>query len=386
MRRSFLVNEKKYTASRGTTKPVIPSGFLLLFPLGPDIPGQLCEIFHKAPFLRHMLTKQDQRRRGVLEELHPYLQQVEDVIRSEANAFDPAVEGYISCLLETGGKRIRPTLALLGGGAVSGTPSDKQIRLGLVVELIHIATLVHDDIMDGAELRRQMPTAVARWGSGLSVLLGDALFAHAMQLASEFNDTHVSRKVAQAAKEVCSGEILQTQRRFDLNLNVTDYFKIIQMKTAALFSVSTELGAYFAGGDSAAQESLWTYGNKLGIAYQIYDDSLDLIGSEEKVGKTLGTDLAKGKLTLPVIYLMERATQSQKSKLNKLIINREPLDVSILAGIADYEGAIEKALGTSKRLLNEGLAAVKELPDNRYRDGLEELVEYVIDLVNSCRK
>ena len=325
------------------------------------------------------------RQKSCLKHIQPHLDQVESAILEQSKSFDPAIEGYVHYLLDTGGKRIRPSLAILCGGAVAGEPTEEHRRLGLILELIHIATLVHDDIMDGAKIRRQAPTASAKWGNALSVLLGDALFAHALQLTSYFEDPAISRLITQASKDVCTGEIIQTQRQFDLNFTKADYMRVIELKTAALFAAATEIAARLSSDDPTVAEHMRAYGIKLGTAYQIYDDSLDLLGDEAETGKTLGTDLAKGKLTLPVIYLIDSATESQKTKLNRLIINREPLDTSILAGIADYEGAIERSLTEAKTLLSEAKGHVDCLRDNFYRDGLIEIVDYVEKLVDSCR-
>ena len=289
-----------------------------------------------------MITQQGSKN-ACLVRIRPYLKEIETEILAEATSFDPAVEGYMSYLLDTGGKRIRPSLAMLAGGAISGEPNEDHKRLGMIVELIHIATLVHDDIMDEAKIRRQMPTASAKWGASLAVLLGDCLFAHALQRSTEFDDIEVSRMITKAAKAVCTGEIIQTQRQFDLNLSKADYWRIIELKTGALFAVATEVAGVLSAAPRDICDHLRDYALKLGIAYQIYDDALDLLGDEKETGKTLGSDLAKGKLTLPVIHLLETATESQKAKLNRLIINREPLDTTILASIADYEGSIERA-------------------------------------------
>jgi octaprenyl-diphosphate synthase len=182
------------------------------------------------------------------------LERVEASILEQARAFDPGVEGYVSYVCKTSGKRIRPALAVLSGGATGGT-HEGHTRLSVILELVHIASLVHDDIMDGADIRRQVPTAVAKWGSSLSVLLGDSLFAYALELATEFDDTHVCRTIAKASRDVCSGEILQTQRRFDLNLSVADYLKMIEMKTAALFAAASELGARLNNQPESIQHS-----------------------------------------------------------------------------------------------------------------------------------
>jgi octaprenyl-diphosphate synthase len=218
---------------------------------------------------------------------------VEERIRQQARAFDPAVEPYVAYAIESHGKRLRPALALLAGGA-TGYIGPGHFDLAVVVELIHAATLVHDDILDGADKRRGQPTANAKWGNAISVLLGDCLFAHALKLSTSFQNGEVGRRIAHAASDVCSGEIIQTQRRFDLKLSVPDYYKIIEMKTAALFAAACELGAFINEAAPETISALRMFGLRLGTAYQIYDDMLDLAGDEMKVGKTLGSDLRKG--------------------------------------------------------------------------------------------
>jgi octaprenyl-diphosphate synthase len=336
-----------------------------------------------TPEVCRMLTHEE-RDKFPFDLVRPQLESVETSIRALARGFDPALEGYVSYVTGTSGKRIRPALAILAGGAVTGHASEANLRLGVVLELIHIATLVHDDIMDGAEIRRNVPTANARWGSSLSVLLGDCLFARALDLSTEFEDNAITRKIARAAQDVCTGEIIQTQRRFDLNLSRDIYFKIIRLKTAALFAAATELGAALSGQPPDIQERLRSYGDKLGAAYQIYDDCLDLVGDEEAVGKTLGTDLAKGKLTLPILNLIDSASDAQRAKLSRLLIQQEPIDVTVLAGIADYQGAIESAVRTACRFLAEARDDVIVLPPNESAQALEQVTHYLEARLQQC--
>ena len=312
------------------------------------------------------------------------LECVEAAILDQARAFDPGVEGYVSYVCRTSGKRIRPALAVLAGGATGGT-HEGHTRLSVILELVHIASLVHDDIMDGADIRRAQPTAVAKWGSSLSVLLGDALFAYALELATEFDDSHVCRTIAKASRDVCTGEILQTQRRFDLNLSVEDYLRMIEMKTAALFAAAAELGARLNHQSDAMQAALRDYGLKLGTAYQIYDDCLDLVGDEKTVGKTLRTDLARGKLTLPVLYLLMNATDTQKQKLNSMLLKGEPMDTAILASIADYEGAVDRAVKFAQGLLASALEDLVGLAASPHKQALEDIVGYLHSLLDQCR-
>lgn len=317
--------------------------------------------------------------------VRPELEIVEASIREQVRAFDPAVEPYVSYVCNTSGKRIRPALAILVGGALSQL-GENQRKIGVVLELIHMATLVHDDIIDGAVTRRMVPTANAKWGSGLSVLLGDALFSHALALATEFGEISICRKVGRASREVCQGEIVQTQRRFDLSLTKADYFRIIEMKTGALFAAASGISAALAGADPETEQRLYDYGLKLGTVYQIYDDCLDLVGSEEAVGKTLRTDLEKGKFTLPILNLLESASESQRSKLNKRIIEQQPLDLSVLVGIAEYEGAIESAVDTGIEMLDDCRADLDDLPENDYTHALSQITHFLESLLEKCRR
>ncbi|NJR42555.1 MAG: polyprenyl synthetase family protein [Akkermansiaceae bacterium] len=313
------------------------------------------------------------------------LERVEIAIREQVRAFDSAVEPYISYICNTSGKRIRPALAILVGGAAGGV-NENHLKVGVILELIHMATLVHDDIMDGANTRRMVPTANAKWGNALSVLLGDALFSHALTLATDFNSIDICRKVGNAAREVCQGEIIQTQRRFDLTFTKAEYFQVIEMKTGALFAAATGLSANLSGLDATAETRLHDYGMKLGTAYQIYDDVLDLVGSEEVVGKTLRTDLIKGKLTLPILNLLENASEAQRIKLNKRILDQEPLDLPVLLGIAEYEGAIESAIDTALHLLTECREDLSPLGKSVHSDALAQITWFLAGLLEKCRK
>lgn len=315
-----------------------------------------------------------------LELINPHLYTVEERIRAQARVFDPAVEGYISYVCEKGGKRLRPVLALLAGGA-TGKISSSHVDLAVIVELIHVATLVHDDIMDGAELRRDQPTANAKWGNAISVLLGDCLFSHALRLATGFSNTDICRRIADAAAEVCSGEIIQTQRRYDLKLSIADYYRIIEMKTAALFSVACELGAFISEASPAVISALKTFGAKVGTAYQIYDDILDLAGTEEETGKTLGTDIRKGKFTLPVLLLMQ-SKDLDINGLRDLLLQEENVDEEKLSEMIDRAGALQGAVQVALRMLNEAKEALAVVPTNRYVNGLQAIADHLIGLIS----
>ncbi|MDP9253883.1 MAG: polyprenyl synthetase family protein [Verrucomicrobiota bacterium] len=312
------------------------------------------------------------------------LDEVETRIARQAVAFDPAIEGYVSYAVGSRGKRLRPLVALLSGGA-TGTMTAEHVDLAVIVELIHIATLVHDDIMDEAERRRAQPTVNARWGNSLSVLLGDCLFAHALNLATDFENADISRTIARAAREVCSGEIIQTQHRFDLHLATEDYLRIVKMKTGSLFAAASELGATISGADPATISALKEYGLKIGTAYQIYDDCLDIAGNEKETGKTLGTDLRKGKLTLPVLMLLHSSPVLERERFCALILDDKSEQIAQLFKSATTNGALSASIDIGEELIRKAQGELDRLPSNPHSDALVQLGDGLRELLDQFR-
>ena len=305
------------------------------------------------------------------------LAQVEEQIAQQFAAFDPAVAEYVRYAVSSRGKRLRPALALLSGGAC-GRASDDHLKLAVIVEMIHLATLVHDDIMDGATMRRHKLTLSARWGNELSVLLGDCLFAHALKLAASYPTNDVSRRVAAAANTVCQGEILQTQRRFDLDLSIERYLRIVEMKTAELFAVSCDLGAFLSGADENIVAALRGYGRALGIAYQIYDDCADIFEKETEAGKSLGTDLTKGKLTLPILILLQRATATERDQIALDLSSHSMQGEARLASLVVKHRTLDASLDTIAEYLLDAANALKPLPDSPHVRALRALAEFLL--------
>src|ERR1700730_15540357 len=273
-----------------TDKPPLYSASVEIFARsGPGRTGIKASASSLAPLAR------------VTQLVQPQLDQVQERIIKQATAFDPAIEGYVSYAIGGHGKRLRPLVALLAGGA-TGQINTGHVDLAVIVELIHGATLVHDDIMDEAERRRAQPTVNARWGNSLSVLLGDCLFAHALTLSTNFENADISRAIARTASEICSGEMIQTQRRFDLKLEVEDYLRIVEMKTGSLFAAAAELGAIISEADARSVEILKTFGMRVGTAYQIYDDCWTFAGVKERPGKRSEPICARASLLYPFLF------------------------------------------------------------------------------------
>src|SRR3954454_3456443 len=303
----------------------------------------------------------------VFEPVQVQLDEVDRRIAAQTAAFDPAIEGYVAYAIGGGGKRLRPLVALLSGGATGSLVSD-HVDLAVIVELIHLATLVHDDIMDEAERRRSQPTVNARWGNSLSVLLGDCLFAQALNLSTNFDNAEVSRVIARAAREVCSGEIIQTQRRFDLHLAIDDYLRIVEMKTGSLFAAAAELGALLNGANPETIRALKNFGSKIGAAYQIYDDCLDIAGNENEIGKTLGTDLRKGKMTLPILMLLRSAPPEERERYCELILSEDAGKIAQLLTSDAPNGALRSSLDAAEESLRDAQAELHGLPSNQFTE------------------
>jgi octaprenyl-diphosphate synthase len=245
--------------------------------------------------------------------------------------------------------------------------------------MVHLATLVHDDVVDEAVIRRRRPTLAANWGNQLSVLVGDCLFARAVELAASFPTPDVCRAVAAATNTVCTGEILQNQQRRNPEITRAEYFKVLEMKTGELFALSCELGAALGGAAAAHGKALRQYGLSLGTAYQIYDDCLDLFGTEAAVGKSLGTDLANGKVTLPVLVALETASLEDQAFLSECVQNWDPVSLPrILELLERYDAQTEARVVTHEYLLN-AKRTVLSLPESGSRTALIFLTEFLAE-------
>ncbi|MEO0453057.1 MAG: polyprenyl synthetase family protein [Verrucomicrobiota bacterium] len=306
------------------------------------------------------------------------IQRIDNRISRVSQDFNPAIDGYVDYATENGGKRIRAGLVFLTAEATGGLDAEHD-DLAVVVELIHLASLVHDDVLDHAETRRSRATMNARWGTEISVLLGDCLFAHALKLCTRFENREILCEVADGANEVCTGEILQTQRRFDLNLKVPEYMDMIRMKTGALFRVSTELSGLINGVRPEIRSALRQYGEGLGTAYQIYDDCLDLLGTDEGAGKTLGTDLIKGKLTLPVLHMLQQLKPSESDRIHSEILKGSEADFDLLDEHIRSSGGYAYSIRTGRKILDDCRKSTKLLPETKYRKYLNSICDLLED-------
>ena len=312
----------------------------------------------------------------IVEPVEPFLEAVSRRLVRQVNEFDPAIGPYAEYALNGNGKQLRPTLVALGAEAL-GKVGEAHVTVAVIIEMVHLATLVHDDVMDEAEIRRGQPTLASNWGNEIAVLFGDCLFAKALELAASFPTPEVCRAVASATNTVCSGEIVQTQHRRDFERSHREYFRVLEMKTAELFALSCELAAFLSGGAAAQRSALRHFGLAFGTAYQIYDDCVDLFGSESVAGKSLGTDLAKGKLTLPVLLAWERASADDRVKLEKLVQDWRPASFGQVSELLHRYETFEPSLQIVQQHLEKARQALRALPETRGRAGLLASTEYL---------
>lgn len=324
-------------------------------------------------------TKTDPSRswKHIVEPVEPFLHAVTERLMRQAQEFDPQIVPYAQHALNTSGKNLRPTLVALASNCFM-RPGEAQITAAVIIEMVHLATLVHDDVMDEAEIRRGKMTVSAKWGNEIAVLFGDCLFAQALKLAASFPTPEVCRAVAIATNTVCTGEIFQTQQRRDFVASHRDYFRVIEMKTAELFTLSCDLAAFLSNATPEQRAALREYGAAVGTAYQVYDDCVDLFGSEAKAGKSLGTDLAKGKLTWPLLLAWERAHEADRTRLEALIKEWSPENFPAVNSLLEKYGTFEPTVQVVHRYLEQARRALRVLPVSEGREGLAQLTDFLV--------
>ena len=307
----------------------------------------------------------------------PELCRVDARLAAELHSDFPEADAVICHGVRLGGKRLRPALLLLSGQAV-GPLRDEHMTLAAVVEMIHTATLVHDDVLDEAAIRRHEDTVNARWNNETSVLLGDFLFTHAFYLASTLESTYACRTIGRATNIVCDGELRQTLASGDVRLSEDDYLAIVEAKTAELCACCCELGAHYAGGDSETVNRLDAFGRYLGIAFQIADDLLDLEGNEAATGKSLGTDLAKRKMTLPLIHARDSLSPPDRKRfLAALAADATAEREALLEWLAAHD-SLGYTRARAQAYADRAQCQLDCLPDSRARDALAALAEFAV--------
>lgn len=275
------------------------------------------------------------------------------------------------------GKELRGALVLLAGEA-TGNVTDEHPSIAAIVELIHLATLVHDDVLDGARTRRRVASVNVRWDNQTAVLLGDFLYARAFALSTDLSSRLASRLLSETTRRICVGEIEQSTRRYDFELSETAYLDVSGAKTASLYAAACELGARYPGGRREIGATLCSFGWELGLAFQIVDDCLDLTGTEAEVGKSVGNDVDDGKVTLPVLHAYRSADEATRSRIRD-VYTLPGLDgrAERLRAICDLEKGIAHAQERADELLASARARLDTLPDSPARAALAGITDFV---------
>ncbi|MFO1094429.1 MAG: polyprenyl synthetase family protein [Planctomycetaceae bacterium] len=307
----------------------------------------------------------------------PALLAAERTFDRELASANPYLADILSHTRRFRGKRLRPLLLLLSAEATGGI-RDEHVTLAAVIEMIHTATLVHDDVLDDADLRRHVATVNSRWNNSTSVLFGDYLFTHAFHLAASVGTTDACRMIGRATNIVCEGELTQVRQGGNLDLTEEEYLKIIEAKTGELCAVACRLGARFSNAGEAVASAMDRYGRQLGIAFQIADDVLDLAGTERETGKTLGSDLAQRKLTLPLIRLLSSTANGTATHARELIASGDASTAAELHRLLVSSGALASARQTALEYAEGARSGLRLLPNSDGRQLLEEVAEFAV--------
>jgi octaprenyl-diphosphate synthase len=316
--------------------------------------------------------------------IHDDLERVEKEISLETVASVEVVTQIGQYLQESGGKRLRPSLLLLASrliGGPGGRACESAIHLGAVVEIIHAATLVHDDVIDDARTRRGRPSANAQWGNHTSVLAGDWLYMEAFQVALRERNFHVLDLLIGLTQMMVEGELLQLERIGRIAVTEADCMELVDRKTACLFSVCAKLGALVSGADSQTEERLGDYAWNLGMAFQLVDDLLDFTSRETVLGKPVGNDLREGKVTLPLVYALEQASVEERRRVETILRDRNYDRVpfpQILAMVECYHG-IARVKERAQAFTEKARGIIGEFPDSPYQRALYSVTELVTE-------
>ncbi len=310
-------------------------------------------------------------------QIEPQFEAVNDYIINHLGSNVPLVEKIGHYIVESGGKRLRPLLVLLAANA-AGYQGDKHIPLAAIIEFIHTATLLHDDVVDNSDLRRGKDTANARWGNAPSVLVGDFLYSRAFQVMVEIGSMPIMEVISNATNVIAEGEVLQLLNCKNPDTSEDAYMQVILGKTAMLFEAATEAGAILADGETGQREALRLYGRHLGIAFQLIDDVMDYLSTAEEMGKNVGDDLAEGKPTLPLIHAMREAGEEDRQLIRQAIRKGGLEDLQPIMDIVRATGAIEYTQQQAQSQADQAIAALQSLPESSFRETLEQLAHIAV--------
>ena len=331
---------------------------------------------HFSPRTAHLSTP-SHTAASALALIAPDMAEVDRVIAQRLDSGVPLVGEVSRYIISAGGKRLRPALLLLLAGAL-GSSNPFRHSLAAVVEFIHTATLLHDDVVDGSTLRRGRATANVSFGNPASVLVGDFLYSRAFQMMVQTDSMRVMQVLADATNVIAEGEVLQLMNMHDASLDEAGYLRVIRSKTAKLFEASARLGAILGKQDDATEEACATYGQALGTAFQVIDDVLDYDGNTAEMGKNLGDDLREGKATLPLILAMQRGTPEQAATVRAAIETGSVDQLAEIVAIVRDTGALEATRVAAAAEAQRAIDAAMRLPANEYRAAMVALASQLL--------
>lgn len=305
------------------------------------------------------------------------MQAVDACIRERLRSDVALVNQIGEYIISAGGKRLRPTLVLLSARA-NRYQGEKHVDLAAIIEFIHTATLLHDDVVDESELRRGRDTANAVWGNAASVLVGDFLYSRSFQMMVDVSNLEIMSILADTTNTIAAGEVLQLMTMGNPDTSEESYLQVIQKKTAKLFEAAARLGAVIAGQPKEIESALASYGLNLGMAFQVADDLLDYASDAKTLGKNIGDDLAEGKVTLPLIYLLKHGTQEQRALTMRALEAHGSRGVQEVSAAVRASGALEYCYECAQAYVHEAQACLRLLPDSRYRAAMSELADFAL--------
>lgn len=306
---------------------------------------------------------------------------VDSLIDSYLHSEIPLIPQLARHLIDSGGKRLRPLIVLLSA-ATFNYQGQSHLPLAATLELIHTATLLHDDVIDASALRRGKKTANSLWGNSASILVGDFLYSRAFQLMVEINNPRALKSLADATATLSQAEILQLTSCHNPDLDETQYLKIIMGKTGILFSIAAQLPAILAERNETEITAMSNYGLNLGIAFQLIDDALDYVGSTTRIGKAKGDDLAEGKATLPLIYALKHADKEQAHLIREAISKGNRKDLDNIISIIELTNAIHHTYNCAKTYAETAIVHIQNIPNSDYRKALVTLAEFAVSRKN----
>jgi octaprenyl-diphosphate synthase len=309
------------------------------------------------------------------------MRSVDEVIARRLASGVPLVAEVSRYIISSGGKRLRPALLLLVCGAL-GYRGDQRFNLAAVVEFIHTASLLHDDVVDESTLRRGRATANAHFGNPASVLVGDFLYSRSFQMMLDAHDVRVMEILADATNVIAEGEVMQLMNMHDPELDEAAYLQVIRSKTAKLFEASARLGAVVSGAAPALEDTCAIYGQALGTAFQVIDDVLDYAGAAEEMGKNLGDDLREGKVTLPLIAAMRRGSDAQRALIRRTVETGALEELDHIIAIVQETGALDVAREAASAEAQRAMSAAAQLPVNEHSRALVQLAASLLQRRN----